>query len=121
MDSLNVYGEDSDIQSDTVDGVDRYGVGSSPVSGSVVRDHPATTMPATPIRLNCVIDDERDVFIVSLDPQETVSDLKKQIKRERKNRIPERVDTPTLQLWKPVCAIDELLICEMTLLLSVKG
>lgn len=101
MDSLNVYGEDSDIQSDTVDGVDRYGVGSSPVSGSVVRDHPATTMPATPIRLNCVIDDERDVFIVSLDPQETVSDLKKQIKRERKNRIPERVDTPTLQLWKP--------------------
>ena len=76
-------------------------------------------MPAT-LPLNCVIEGENIAFVVRVGPEDAVSELKKLIQSERAQGTLKDVDPQTLELWK-VSAADEPLICEMTLLLSVKG
>ena len=57
-------------------------------------------------RLNCVIEGESIVFIVTVERGWAVSDLKKEIKRERAEDTLRDVGAHTLELWK-VSAIDE--------------
>jgi Crinkler effector protein N-terminal domain len=62
--------------------------------------------------LNCLIEDESIVFPVTVGRDRVVSDLKKEIQRERAMGILKDIDPHTLDLWK-VSAIDESR-CEVT-------
>jgi hypothetical protein len=77
-----------------------------------------TTMPST-LRLNCLIEGEDIVFVVSVGLEDVVSELKKLI-RERALDSLKDVDPYTLELWK-VSAINKPLLCKMTLLLLAQG
>ena len=57
-------------------------------------------------RLNCVIKSELMVFLVTVGRDCVVSELKKEIQKERAMGILKGVDPHTLELWT-VSAIDE--------------
>lgn len=57
-------------------------------------------------RLNCLIQGESNTFLVPVGLDCVVSELKKEIQKERKLGVLKDVDPQTLELWK-VRAIDE--------------
>lgn len=69
--------------------------------------------------LNCVIEGENIVFVVTVGCDIKVSNFKKAIQRERQKSILADVGPHTLELWK-VSAIDDLQ-CEVTSLFSAQG
>ena len=74
----------------------------------------------TALRLKCLIEGEDIVFPVTVVRDEEVSDLKEKIQSKRALDSLKDVGPHTLELWK-VSAIDEPLLCEMTLLFSAQG
>jgi hypothetical protein len=70
-------------------------------------------------RLICCITGESNVFIVTLDSNLAVSDLRKVIQDERALDVLKNVGPHILELWK-VSAIDDLR-CEVTSLFSAQG
>ena len=73
-----------------------------------------------PMWLNCVIEGEHIVFVVPVGPEDVVSGLKELIQSKRALDSLKGVGPHTLELWK-VSAIDEPLLCEMTLLSLAQG
>ena len=74
----------------------------------------------TTLRLKCLIEGEDIVFAVTAVRDDEVSDLKEKIQSKRDKGSLKDIDPHTLELWK-VSAIDEPLLCEMTLLFSAQG
>jgi hypothetical protein len=72
-----------------------------------------------PCKLNCLIEGESTVFVVPVEHDDVVSELKEATQSKRALGSLKNVDPHTLKLWK-VSAIDEPL-CEMTLLFSAQG
>src|SRR6266550_6120514 len=71
------------------------------------------------LRLNCLIEGESIVFVVTMKHDDVVSDLKKVVQSERALGALKHVGPHTLELWK-VSAIEESLR-EITLLFSAQG
>jgi len=89
-------------------------------------DSAPTTMSATSIpsqdgscRLNCLIEGESIVFVVSVGRDCVVSELKEEIQGKRAMGVLKGVDPHTLELWK-VSAINESR-CEVTSLTPTIG
>ncbi len=72
-----------------------------------------------PRRLICCITNESNIFIVTLDNDLAVSDLRKVIQRERALDVLKNVGPHILELWK-VSTIDHLR-CEVTSIFSAQG
>ena len=70
-------------------------------------------------RLNCLIEGESIVFVVTVGHDCVVSDLKEKIQRERAMDTLKDIGPHTLELWK-VSAIDDPR-CEVTLLTPTIG
>jgi hypothetical protein len=74
-----------------------------------VRQHgprPNPSMPSSPLRLFCVIEDEKIVFPVNAFVQDDVADLKKKVHSERVLDTLQHIGPYMLELWK-VCIVDE--------------
>ena len=72
------------------------------------------------LQLNCLIEGESIVFVVPVERNNVFSDMKEKIQNERDKDSLKGIDPHTLELWK-VSAIDDPLLCEMTLLFSAQG
>lgn len=78
-----------------------------------------TLVPNGSLELNCLIEGEYAVFLVTMGRNDAVSNFKKAIRRERKDSILRGVDPHTLELWKASAIYD--LRCEVTPLFSAQG
>jgi hypothetical protein len=76
-------------------------------------------VPAGSLELNCLLEGESTVFVVTVGRNDAVSNLKKAIRREREEDTLKGVGPHTLELWKVGAIYD--LRCEVVPLFSAQG